>query len=265
MFWDFLNLFVIFFTATCLHSLKANWLFMLIHTRRAIRPRSVCECLFTLLWGVLRICSPMSCWLFLHKSCFFLPKCSSVGAVISNRTCLSLFHRKPRSLFLFSFSGTCPEAVPERWLRQPGCVAGDKWRLLISEQHTSLACYHLLSFHYMPAVLSNPFPLCLPEQMTSLMLIKTIKSHKSCRVLNRILFLQREALKFYNFPVRRIPIGMSQFCLRNFAEQRYIWPDLKQKLFLTHFESDTTTSGLGQQMNHLSQVQDSECWFLWSI
>ncbi len=180
MFWDFS-----FYTATCLHSLKTNRLFMLLHTRWAFRPRSVCECLFTLLWGVLWIGSPVSCWLFLHKSCFFLPKCSSVRAVISNRMCLSLFHRMPRSLFLFSFSGTCPEC----WLRQPGCIAGDKWRLLIPEQHTSLACYHLLSFHYMPAVLSNSFPLCLPEQMTSLMLIKTIKSHKSCCVLNRVLFL----------------------------------------------------------------------------
>lgn len=117
----------------------------------------------------------------------------------------------------FLFLAHVLQAVPECWLRPPGCIAGDKWRLLISEQHTSLACYHLLSFHYMPAELSNPFPLCLPEQMTSLMLIKTIKSHKSCRVLNRILFLQREALKFYNFPVRRIPVGMIRFCLRNFA------------------------------------------------
>ncbi len=48
MFWDFS-----FYTASCLHSLKTNRLFMLLHTRWAFRPRRVCECLFTLLWGVL--------------------------------------------------------------------------------------------------------------------------------------------------------------------------------------------------------------------
>ncbi len=58
-----------------------------------------------------------------------------------------------------------------------------------------------------------------------------------------------------------IPIGKIRFCLQNFAEQWYIWPDLKQKRFWTRFESDTTTSGLGEQMNNesiLSRIQNSD-------
>ncbi len=118
---------------------------MLIHTRRAFRPRSVCECLFTLLWGVLWICSPMSCWLFLHKSCFFLPKCSSVGAVISNRTCLSLFHRKPRSLFLFFFwHMSCKPFLNADSDRLAALqeINEDYWFLSSTHHWLVITCYH---------------------------------------------------------------------------------------------------------------------------
>ncbi len=119
---------------------------MLIHTRRAFRPRSVCECLFTLLWGVLWICSPMSCWLFLHKSCFFLPKMLVCGGLWSRigRACPSFTESHALcSSFLFWHMSCKPflNADSDR-LAALQEINEDYWFLSSTHHWLVITCYH---------------------------------------------------------------------------------------------------------------------------
>lgn len=76
-----------------------------------------------------------SCWLFLRNSCWFL--CGICGPLVSKKLALCSS---------CAFLALVLQLVPECWLRAAGCSARDKWRLLISEQHTHrwlvITCYH---------------------------------------------------------------------------------------------------------------------------